>query len=582
MKIIPDYDANALAAPQSFRDGVQTAIDILDKTFIANITVKIAVGYGERDGNPLPDPNESKGGFSNGTTISYAQLRVDLAAFSDIDATSTSLPVASNVNGVSSFTISPAQERVFGLLPAVNSTSTDDGSIGMGTGFKGNVLVSGALHEIAHALGRDDGTSLDVFRFTNLGTRLFTGGGSSVPAYFSLDDGTTDTADFGQNSDPGDFLNPPSSTRTPNDPFNENVGNLGALTPIDREIMDALGFAVTPTPASRFDFNGDGTSDVLWRSTSGGLADWDMTGGSMGALVITYNGTPIGPDPSWNVAGIGDFNGDKNADILWRNVGGALVDWSMNGSAVMSGNFLTLNGQIIAPDATWSVAGTGDFNGNGRADILWRQSASGALAIWDMNGATINTSTAVTINSVAVRPDSSWSVAGVADFNGNGNADILWRNAATNEVSLWQMNGSNIASAADLTLAGQRVAPDASWSIAGVGDFNADGNADVLWRQGSTGALALWLMNGSTIGASVTPTFDGTPISPDQSWSIVQVSDFNGDGMSDILWRNTDGTLTEWMMDGGNIVQALTPKADGITVTPGNSWTTQAKPTNFA
>jgi hypothetical protein len=300
MKIIPDYDANALAAPQSFRDGVQTAIDILDKTFIADITVKIAVGYGERDGNPLPGPNESKGGFSNGTTISYNQLRVDLAAFSDIDATSTSLPVASNVNGVSSFTISPAQERVFGLLPAVNSTGTDDGSIGMGTGFKGNVLVSEALHEIAHALGRDDGTSLDVFRFTNLGTRLFTGGSSSVPAYFSLDDGTTDIADFGQNSDPGDFLNPPSSTRTPNDPFNENVGNLGALTPIDREIMDALGFAVTPTPASRFDFNGDGMSDILWRNTDGTLTEWMMDGGNIvQALTPKADGITVTPGNSW-------------------------------------------------------------------------------------------------------------------------------------------------------------------------------------------------------------------------------------------------------------------------------------------
>jgi len=492
------------------------------------------------------------------------------------------LPFASNVNGVSSFTISRAQERVFGLLPAVNGTSVDDGSIGMGTGFKGNVLVSGALHEITHALGRDNGTSLDVFRFTSFGSRLFTGGGSSVPAYFSLDDGMTDIADFGQNSDPGDFLNPPSSTRTPNDPLNENVGNLGALTPIDREIMDALGFAIKPPSAVPYDFNGDEAGDIFWRSTSGGLADWDMTGGSMGALVVTFNGTPIGPDTAWNVAGISDFNGDNNADILWRNVSGALVDWSMNGSAITSGNFLTLNGQVIAPDATWSIAGTGDFNGNGKADILWRQSASGALAIWDMNGATINTSTAITSNGAAIRPDASWNIAGVADFNGDGNVDMLWRNSATNEVALWQMNGSSIASAADLKSNGQQAAPDASWSIAGIGDFDGDGNADLLWRQGSTGTLALWLMNGSTISASVTPSFDGTAISPDQSWSIVQVSDFNGDGMSDILWRNTDGTLTEWMMNGGNIVQALTPKADGIAVTPDSSWTTQAKPTNFA
>ena len=47
MLIIPDYDSQALAAPQSFRDGIQAAINILDATFTADITVKIAVGYGE-------------------------------------------------------------------------------------------------------------------------------------------------------------------------------------------------------------------------------------------------------------------------------------------------------------------------------------------------------------------------------------------------------------------------------------------------------------------------------------------------------------------------------------------------------
>ena len=245
--IIPDYDSQALAAPQWFRDGIQAAINILDATFTANITVKIAIGWGEIGGvsGSLPNQNTSEGGFLLDKSIDYSKLRSDLIKTSDIDSTSASLPNAQSVNLQTTFVISSAQERLFGLLPPVNNTNSDDGQIGIGTNFTGNVLISAALHEITHALGRTDGSSLDIFRFTNAGSRLFTGGSTAVPAYFSLDNGVTDLADFGQNSDPGDFLNPPAGSKTPNDPFNEDVGTLGNLTAIDIEEMDALGFSIT-------------------------------------------------------------------------------------------------------------------------------------------------------------------------------------------------------------------------------------------------------------------------------------------------------------------------------------------------
>src|SRR5947199_112286 len=129
---------------------------------------------------PARQPGSSAGsapaerGPLSGVSISYAQLRSDLLKTSDIDATSSSLPNTSSVNGVSTFDISAAQERLFGLLPAVNNTGSDDGQIGMGMNFTGNVLIAGALHEFTHALGRiDGGWSMDVFRFSSAGNRDF-------------------------------------------------------------------------------------------------------------------------------------------------------------------------------------------------------------------------------------------------------------------------------------------------------------------------------------------------------------------------------------------------------------------------
>ena len=164
-----------------------------------------------------------------------------------------------------------------------------------------------------------------------------------------------------------------------------------------------------------------------------------------------------------------------------------------------------------------------------------------------MNGSTIVGSGDITSSGVAVKPDASWSVAGIGDFDNSGSSDVLWRNTS-GEVAVWLMNGTAIAGGGDLTSAGIAVMPDASWSVAGIGDFNNDGSSDVLWRN-TSGELTEWRMNGSTIASSGDITFNGTAVSPDATWNIVEIGDFNGDGRSDILWRsNTTGALAEWVM----------------------------------
>jgi len=62
--------------------------------------------------------------------------------------------------------------------------------------------------------------------------------------------------------------------------------------------------------------------------------------------------------------------------------------------------------------------------------------------------------------------------------------------------------------------------PDASWNIVEIGDFNADGKSDMLWRQGTTGALAEWLMNGSQITSSSAVTSQASQPMPDASWQV--------------------------------------------------------------
>ena len=262
---------------------------------------------------------------------------------------------------------------------------------------------------------------------------------------------------------------------------------------------------------------------------------------------LTYQGNPVTLDSSWSVAGVGDFNGDGKPDILLRNTDGSLVDWTMNGSDIVAGQNLTYQGNAVALDSSWSVAGVGDFDGDGKSDILWRN-AYGSLVDWTMNGSDIVAGQNVTYQGNAVALDRSWSVAGVGDFNGDDKSDILWRNSNGSLVD-WTMNGSEIVAGQHVTYQGNAVALDSSWSVAGVGDFNGDGKSDILWRN-SNGSLVDWTMNGSDIVAGQHVTYQGSAVALDSSWSVAAVGDFNGASNSDILWRNTSGSLAEWAMNG--------------------------------
>src|ERR1700741_3934595 len=77
MQINLIYDSFAQAAPQSFRDGMQAAANVLDAAFDDNITVNISVGYGELNGVPLGGQNISTGSPVE-SLVAYSTLRSDL------------------------------------------------------------------------------------------------------------------------------------------------------------------------------------------------------------------------------------------------------------------------------------------------------------------------------------------------------------------------------------------------------------------------------------------------------------------------------------------------------------------------
>ena len=122
-----------------------------------------------------------------------------------------SLPTGTNfIQGWPLVWVSNAQLKLFGLS-AANDTTTDDASITFKTDIRPEGLVGVALHELAHALGRQpkglEPNIFDLFRFTSPGQRLFDADNKTAPAAICAGRRRHEIADYGITSDPSDFLN---------------------------------------------------------------------------------------------------------------------------------------------------------------------------------------------------------------------------------------------------------------------------------------------------------------------------------------------------------------------------------------
>jgi hypothetical protein len=233
------YDAAALAAPASFRAGIEQAVAIMAAAISDKITVNIKVDYSGTGGGAAAGPD-------HGLFQSYASVRANLINNATPgDTTFNALTAGSSIQGQSSVAVWNAQLKLWGLIGA-NDTTTDDGAAFFATDINANLLVGVALHELTHAMGRipygPQPDVFDLFRFTSPGTRLFQGGATAPAAYFSVDGGNTKLADYGRTSDASDFLN--SGVQGAADPFNEfyNGSTSQQLTAADLKQLAALGF----------------------------------------------------------------------------------------------------------------------------------------------------------------------------------------------------------------------------------------------------------------------------------------------------------------------------------------------------
>lgn len=418
--------------------------------------------------------------------------------------------------------------------PFAYSVVSNGSDVRESDGFTYSCPVETLAHEMAHNMGQqhnveDSGGDAGTHPYSYGFRETATNGFYTIMAY--------PLASSGQFSIPY-FGNPNVNYLAGRPTGSANADNARSM---NQSMLLVAQFRNTVVPfnnkAIPNDYDSDGRSDIYWRNSATGMNDiWFMNG----ANLASASSVILVSDLNWKVIGSGDFNNDLAADTLWRNSAtGELFIRYMQGTSILptSGPSLTVANQA------WTIVALGDFNNDGVTDIYWRNTTNGKNDLWLMSASSRIPQTATTVYTEA---DQNWKIAGTGDFNADGNADVFWRNSVTGGNYVQLMNGLSVLAGSGFTNA----VSDTNWKIVAIRDFDRDGRSDIYWRHAQTGSNYLWTMNGITVS-----TVSFVHNEPDQAWKIVNSGDYNGDGYGDVLWRNTTtGQNVIHLMQGASVI----------------------------
>jgi hypothetical protein len=253
----------------------------------------------------------------------------------------------------------------------------------------------------------------------------------------------------------------------------------------------------------RSDFTGNGHADLLWQHDDGQMAVWFMEG-------LVRQGTAA-LDPvsvGWTAAGTADFNQDGYQDIFWQHTSGALAIWLLRDTTLIG---LVTPSVPAVSDPAWQVRAVADVNGDGAADVIWQHLTDDYVAVWLMSGTTV-------VDSVLTSPPQVdagvWMIQATGDLNGDGTEDLVWRDTTAGWVAAWLLAGPTLLDS--VSLSPPQIA-DQAWQIRGAADLDGDGHVDLLWQH-TSGWLVAWRMQGTTLVDSVYLTPDAAP---GPGWRIV-------------------------------------------------------------
>jgi hypothetical protein len=339
---------------------------------------------------------------------------------------------------------------------------------------------------------------------------------------------------------------------------------------------DQLGLSVATA-----DVNGDGYADLVI-----GEPQYD-NGETNEGRVLVYLGGTVGPSAGatpWSVesnragarlgatvANAGDVNGDGFADIVvgapnYANpeVNEGAVFVYFGGTAGFQSTSWVQEGNAAGLYLGISVAGAGDVNGDGYADLIAGapgysngQSSEGGAFLYLGNSSFTPTQSAWAGQSNQSQSDYGLSVSSAGDVNGDGKGDVIvgarrYDNGQTDEgmAFVYLGGGPNGLQDTPVLLESNVAGSQFATSVAGGFDTGTDGFGDVivgapLYSMGQTNEGAVYVYRGSATGIVTMPAKVYESNAANDSWGtmVASAGDFNADGRGDVLIQSpTHGT----------------------------------------
>ena len=281
---------------------------------------------------------------------------------------------------------------------------------------------------------------------------------------------------------------------------------------------------------TRCDFQPNGISDVIFLESGSQhrVGYWlDGTNDWVAETSLAFD---------WDVLGGYDMNFDHRADLLVYNVSGGSATIGYYESGDMS-QWQTLGTRNVT-DADWDMK-VGNLTGNtGKNSLVWHDKSSGTLDVW-----TDGTTSSTTLGSYA--GSSGWAMQGCGDFDGDGKDEVLMT-LNVSEFRAVELTGSTGVE----TMLG--TATWTGWKVGAIGDFASmvgndytagDGKDDIILFYQETGSMVK-LINGSATNYESIGQLDAN------DWFVVGCGDYNGDQKDDLLVRQYSTGMLGYYSEG--------------------------------
>ncbi len=287
--------------------------------------------------------------------------------------------------------------------------------------------------------------------------------------------------------------------------------------------------------------NWSSTSNAAWITvTSGaggagsGIVDFSVAANTSGAGrsgTLTVAGQTVTVSQRGTAADSGDFDGNGVPDLLWQNQATEAVTvnyYTANPAAIAGWNWLNISGQV-----GWHVVAAADFDRNGVPDLVWMNDSS-RQAVVDYYG---GPGGATFLGWAPLQSGTpGWSVVAAADFDGNGVPDLVWQNDATRQVTVnYYAIANGQAALSGWTWLNSSGNP--GWHVAAAADFDGNGVPDLVWQNDATGQVTVNYYGGP--GGATVLGWTWLNQNVMTGWQVVGANDFDGNGVPDLVWQNS-------------------------------------------